>query len=586
MYNFSIVVIAKNEGETLPRLVNSVKEFISNGGEFIVLDTGSTDGTSEIARSLGCVVHEVQDKFVTTLDKNIVKEINKKFVSKGEENIVKQGDKFFNYSDARNYAASLAKNDFIFMPDCDEVLTSFKPDIINQLTKEYDQFEYNFVFAHDENNKPLIQFLHSKFYRKSKMKWERVTHEILSGEGKRLYLTEDVIKLDHYQNTNTPRGHYLKGLAYDCFIDPNSSRNSHYLGRELMYTQRYKSAIQEFERHIQMGKWLTEATQSMIYIGDCYLELKNPAKVMEYYMLSFDREPNRREALMRIAEFYRRHEQPIQTIAFASAASTIQGSNFYANFQPYYTNLPHELMKWGYEVLGNKEKAQEQSTILLKYLPSLPKVSIIIPTLEREQGLEQCLKSISDLNYPQELIEVKVIQDTPRLGVPKRVQESVLSTSGEFIVFAANDMTFDRECLKEAINDYRRTNKRLISFNEGPLSIIKDSQVLWNTGKICTHFMIKRDLLPKIGGEIFCTKMNHLYTDTLLWEKCTLLNEAFHSTNAKITHNHFSKDKVSGEPVQLDEVYQLGYSKKEQDKEIFEQELQEFRTGLYEKEKV
>ena len=62
--NFSIALIAKNESKTLPRLMESLKDFQSRGGEVILLDTGSNDGTPELARSLGCKVTEVGEKYV------------------------------------------------------------------------------------------------------------------------------------------------------------------------------------------------------------------------------------------------------------------------------------------------------------------------------------------------------------------------------------------------------------------------------------------------------------------------------------------------------------------------------------------
>lgn len=52
---FSIVMIAKQEARTLPKCMESLKEFRERGGEIVLVDTGSTDGTADIARSYGCV---------------------------------------------------------------------------------------------------------------------------------------------------------------------------------------------------------------------------------------------------------------------------------------------------------------------------------------------------------------------------------------------------------------------------------------------------------------------------------------------------------------------------------------------------
>ncbi|XHS76673.1 glycosyltransferase family 2 protein [Burkholderiaceae bacterium UC74_6] len=53
--SLALVVIARNEAPRLPRLLNSVRPFVDR---MLVLDTGSTDGTPELARSLGAQVEE------------------------------------------------------------------------------------------------------------------------------------------------------------------------------------------------------------------------------------------------------------------------------------------------------------------------------------------------------------------------------------------------------------------------------------------------------------------------------------------------------------------------------------------------
>ncbi len=72
---FSTVVIAKNEEKTLPRLIKSLEGV----DEIIVCDTGSTDNTIKVAKSLGATVFE--NKFDIIVDealKNKIDELEKK----------------------------------------------------------------------------------------------------------------------------------------------------------------------------------------------------------------------------------------------------------------------------------------------------------------------------------------------------------------------------------------------------------------------------------------------------------------------------------------------------------------------------
>ena len=173
---FSICLIAKNEAKTLPRFVaaHTTQEFIRRGGEICLLDTGSTDDTVKIAREAGFVVKEVGAKHIHYLSDEEVEKINKMFVVDNEEAIVQKGQKFFNFSAARNEAAELSSNDIVSFVDADEIFTVLNIDEINKLVDDgVDQFEYNFVFAHDAYGNEAVKFVQSKMYNKTKIKWHK-----------------------------------------------------------------------------------------------------------------------------------------------------------------------------------------------------------------------------------------------------------------------------------------------------------------------------------------------------------------------------------------------------------------------------
>ena len=177
---FSVVVITKNEKNTLPKMVSSLKEFQDRGGEIIICDTGSTDGTPYLARSLGCTVTEVGEKFITTIEADVAKNMNEKFVVDGEQPIVAEGNRLFDFASARNFATALATNDMICTLDCDEAYTKFDIDKLNFLIdKGFEQFEYQFVFAHDGYGRPSIQFVQSKIFDRRVVRWQGIVHEVL-----------------------------------------------------------------------------------------------------------------------------------------------------------------------------------------------------------------------------------------------------------------------------------------------------------------------------------------------------------------------------------------------------------------------
>lgn len=192
----------------------------------------------------------------------------------------------------------------------------------------------------------------------------------------------------------------------------------------------------------------------------------------------------------------------------------------------------------------------------------LPKISIVIPTLGREEGLARCIQSIADLNYPEELIETIVLEDNPRIGVPKRLKEGVEKSTGEWIVYASNDIEFTPGSIFIALTNAIKNNKKFVAFNTG--------EVYPDDGNICEHFMIHRDLIPLIDGEIFDTEFNHVGVDNLLWAKLKKLGEEYRCEDAIVRHNHFSK---TGKP--LDEVYQIAWNEEsvKRDRELLKIKL-------------
>lgn len=581
---FSVALIARNEEKTLPRLVESLKEFQSRGGEIILLDTGSTDNTAKLAASLGCTVHEVGDKFRIKITAETADRVNAKFVVGNEAPVLKADDTMFDFSSARNHIASLAKNDFVAMPDCDEIFTKFDIDKINSAIEAGStQLEYNFVYSHDSEGHEVIKFKHCKFYNRTKLYWKGIIHEVLAiipGQESvpAKFLNEEVIKLEHWQNPETNRSGYLRGLAYDCYLDSMNDRNAHYFGRELLYTFRLHSAIAQLKHHVSLNAWPAERSESMLYIGDAYSRLGDDVQAFGWYVKAYETAPTRREALMRLAQYYYEKKMPDQTIAFASAALQVKrGDEFYGNYQPYYENLPHEMLYWALWIKDEPRASLDHFQVCFdlqpfnpKYLHDfrfyfkLPKISFVIPTLGREEGLKKLLESIKNLNYPQDKIETIVLEDSPRLGVPMRLKEGVSKATGDWIVFAANDLEFTPDSIMIAFKTAMDSNKYFMAFNTNSPEETKVRQ--------CEHFMIHKKLIPRLGGEIFDTEFNHVGVDDLLWAKLSKIGQAMRCGKAIVHHNHFSRPGGK-----MDEVYELGWNAESlmKDRALLEKKLQE-----------
>jgi glycosyltransferase involved in cell wall biosynthesis len=372
--SFSIVAIARNESNTLPRLLKSLEQFQSMGGEIVVVDTGSVDSTAQVARAAGCVVFEEGPRFQRVLDAELARKINEKFVAGHDRDVAKEGDRLFDFAAARNFAVSRAKNDFVLMLDCDEVLTVFDVEAVSKATENVGKLEFQFVFAHDEFGQPLVKFSMSRFYDRRLFHWNpnSIVHETLTSIGLNaasLYLGEDILKSEHWQNEQTDRSEYLTGLALDCFLHPTNDRNSHYFARELFYKGRYASAIKEFERHIEMNGWPVERAQSMVYIGDCYKALGRDELALVWWNQAFLADGTRREPLMRLAWHFFHKNDKHKTAAFASAALAIPYVGFYMDNQAHYRHEPHELLYWALYYLESAAQAAAHWRQALSFQP-------------------------------------------------------------------------------------------------------------------------------------------------------------------------------------------------------------------------
>ena len=322
-----------------------------------------------------------------------------------------------------------------------------------------------------------------------------------------------------------------------------------------------------------MNRWPTEAAQSMLYIADCFSALGNTDEMLKWYARSIDKEA-RREPFMRLAEYYFKKGMYPQVVAYCEAALSITQLPFYSNHQPYYENIPHELLYVAYWWLGNKEKSTEHYWIARKMKPNHsryvsdakfytepvePRISFILPTLGRPEGLKRCTDSIKALNYPKNNIEVIIKQDSyeNRVGVPKLLKQGIAESTGDWCVFASNDTEFTPDSIAEA------------------LAVGKDGYVAFNTGEVYPdggnaneHFMIRKDIIEKIG-EVFDTDFWHTGCDNLLMAKMKKLGIFVRADKAIVKHYHFAQ----GEP--MDKTYELGWSHVEEDRELLKKKLAE-----------
>lgn len=151
----SLCMIVKNEENRLSNCLNSVKDFVD---EMIIVDTGSTDNTKEIAKQFGAKIYDFEW--------------------------------CYDFSKARNEALKHATKDYILWLDADDTFDQADIDKLMDLkqklsTNNLDLVWMYYDYRHDNNGNVTYTFQNERLFRNHRgITWNCVVHEVLDLKGK------------------------------------------------------------------------------------------------------------------------------------------------------------------------------------------------------------------------------------------------------------------------------------------------------------------------------------------------------------------------------------------------------------------
>ena len=157
MPTISLCMIVKNEEMHLVRCLDSVADLVE---EVIIVDTGSTDRTAEIASRYTSHVYSYPWKD--------------------------------DFADARNYSFSKASMDYCMWMDADDVLEQTEKDKFLQLKEslpsDTDLVMMKYHTSFDEAGKPSFSYFRERWIRNcAKYRWIGEVHEVIPPDGRLLY---------------------------------------------------------------------------------------------------------------------------------------------------------------------------------------------------------------------------------------------------------------------------------------------------------------------------------------------------------------------------------------------------------------
>lgn len=260
----SLCMIAKDEEEQIARCINSAKGFVD---QIIVVDTGSTDRTVEIARELGAEVYHLQW----------------------------QDD----FSQARNESLKYAKGDWIIVLDCDEELDQNSALLLKEAINRENYSGYWLTCINIINGKPQNKFPSFRLFRnKPHFRYECPIHEQILPAVLKHTKPEQIGKLDvyiyHYgyevstvkQHNKIERNIRILQKAREQY--GNAGFVNYYLGVEYQRANDYQTALHYYLQSLAVTDDQVPYKPSLIKnIGHCYLHENKPQaalKVIDRYL--------------------------------------------------------------------------------------------------------------------------------------------------------------------------------------------------------------------------------------------------------------------------------------------------------------
>jgi len=283
----AVYTIALNEKQFVERWYNSAK----NADYLLIADTGSTDGTIELAKSLG--IHVVD---ATT--------------------------KPWRFDKARNKALdALPKNiDWCIALDMDEVLVEGWREQFEKVNRNTTRIRYEYTWSWKPDGSPDLVYGGDKIHTRKGYFWKHPVHEVLTCRGQEVQEWLG-LQIHHHPDNTKSRSSYYPLLKMAVDEDPTDDRNAFYYARELYFNNMLDEAIAEFKRHLDLPKavWKPERAASYRYLAKC-----EPYQKEYCLRLATDEAPDRREAWVELAQFYYEKEKWLDCLIASDRALAVQ----------------------------------------------------------------------------------------------------------------------------------------------------------------------------------------------------------------------------------------------------------------------
>lgn len=292
----AVYTIAKNEAPRIGRMIESARD----ADYRLVLDTGSSDGTVDVARDAGAAVREA----------SILP---------------------WRFDTARNVALSLLPPDvdIAICLEADEVLVDgWREEVEKAWVPGTTQLTY--LFRWDGGT----TFLRERIHARSGYYWHGWTHESVYADPRitpKVVHVPKVLVVDMPPEGRCGNSSYLELLYAWAKVEPHNTRPAFYYARELAFRGLYEKAICEFERFLSLNPtWRVEREYAMRWLGRAHAELGRIDDALHWFNRAAEEYPGMRCPLIWKAQALERvgRNDEARMARRAAAAITVRTGEF------------------------------------------------------------------------------------------------------------------------------------------------------------------------------------------------------------------------------------------------------------------